>query len=118
TGNCTLDGRQTPFRAFIEIVGGAFHLTSGDAEATIARKLDEGLREIGLKADENSALLLNLLGLPIPNGALSDLDGVLIGLRTRDLLKQIIEARARPGPLVLVVEDLNWIDSASEELLS
>ncbi|HLH49210.1 MAG TPA: AAA family ATPase, partial [Roseiarcus sp.] len=118
TGNCTLDGQQTPFRAFIEIVGGAFHLTSRDAEATIARKLDEGLREIGLRSEDNSALLLNLLGLPVPDDAFSGLDGVLIGLRTRDLLKQIIEARARPGPLVLLIEDLNWIDSASEELLS
>jgi class 3 adenylate cyclase len=118
TGNCTLDGQQTPFRAFIEIVGGAFHLASGEAEASVARKLDEGLHELGLRSDENLALLLNLLGLPASEGALGGLDGVLIGLRTRDLLKQIIEARARSAPLVLVIEDLNWLDSASEELLS
>src|SRR5208337_3236392 len=42
-GNCTPDGQQTPFRAFIEIVRGAFRLSPSDVEAVAARKLDEGL---------------------------------------------------------------------------
>ena len=50
-------------------------------------------------------------------GALTGLDGVLIGLRTRELLQQLLEARCRLSPVVMVIEDLHWIDSASEELL-
>jgi predicted ATPase len=48
---------------------------------------------------------------------LTGLDGVLVGLRTRELLQQLLEARCRLSPVVLVIEDLHWIDSASEELL-
>ena len=61
--------------------------------------------------------MLHLLGLKVPDGALTGLDGVLIGLRTRELLQQLLEARCRLSPVVMVIEDLHWIDSASEELL-
>jgi predicted ATPase len=58
-----------------------------------------------------------LLGLKVPDGALTGLDGMLIGLRTRELLQQLLEARCRLSPLVMIIEDLHWIDSVSEELL-
>ena len=57
--------------------------------AEIARKLEMGLNVLGLHSPENLGLLLNLLGLKPPEGALAGLDGVLIGLRTRDLLQQL-----------------------------
>ena len=65
----------------------------------------------------NVGLLLHLLGLKVPDGALTGLDGVLIGLRTRELLQQLLEARCRLSPVVMVIEDLHWIDSVSEEVL-
>ncbi len=42
---------------------------------------------------------------------------MLIGLRTRELLQQLLEARCRISPVVMVIEDLHWIDSVSDELL-
>ena len=42
---------------------------------------------------------------------------MLIGLRTRELLQQLLEARCQLSPVVMMIEDLHWIDSASEELL-
>src|SRR4029077_5299626 len=41
----------------------------------------------------------------------------LIGLRTRELLQKLLEARCRASPAVMLIEDLQWIDSASEDLL-
>ena len=117
-GSCTPDGQQTPFRAFIEIVRGAYRLEPGDSETVVARKLDEGLQGLGLRSPENLALLLNMLGLKAPEGALASLDGVLIGLRTRELLQTLVQARSRLTPLILVFEDLHWLDSASEDLLA
>ena len=76
-----------------------------------------GSAVLGLQSSENLGLLLNLLGLKPPEGALAGLDGVLIGLRTRDLLQQLLEARCRLSPVVLLIEDLHWIDSVSEEVL-
>jgi hypothetical protein len=79
--------------------------------------LETGLTALGLQSSRNLGLLLHLLGLRVPNDALVGLDGPLIGLRTRELLQQLLEARCRLSPVVLIIEDLHWIDSVSQEML-
>jgi class 3 adenylate cyclase len=117
SGSCSPDGQQTPFLPFIEVIRGSFQVKAGEAEAQIARKLDLGLNVLGLQSVENLGLLLNLLGLKSPEGSLAGLDGVLIGLRTRDLLQRLLEARCCLSQTVLLIEDLHWIDSVSQEVL-
>ena len=116
-GHCTQDGLQTPFRPFLDIVRQAFRLSPGDDSATIRRKLNDGLLWLGISSPESTAILLNLMGQQAPSEALAGLDGVLVGLRTRDLLKHILQARSRLTPLVLAFEDIHWLDSASEGVL-
>lgn len=117
SGSCSPDGQQTPFLPFIEVVRGAFGVSAGEAETDIVNKLELGLTTLGLQSSRNLGLLLHLLGLKVPDSALIGLDGVLIGLRTRELLQELLQARSRLSPLVLVIEDLHWIDGASEEFL-
>ena len=99
------------------MVRGSFRVNAGEAEKDIAQKLEIGLTALGLHSQRNLGLLLHLLGLKVPEGALTGLDGVLIGLRTRELLQHLLEARRRLSPVVMVIEDLHWIDSVSAELL-
>jgi class 3 adenylate cyclase len=118
SGSCSPDGQQTPFLPFIEVVRGSFRVSAGEADRDVAQKLEMGLTALGLHSARNLGLLLHLLGLKVPDDALAGLDGVLIGLRTRELLQQLLEARCRLSPVVLKVEDLHWVDSVSEELLN
>jgi predicted ATPase len=117
-GSCSPDGQRTPFLPFIDVVRGAFQVKAGEAEAEIARKLEFGLNAFGQATAENLGLLLNLLGLKAPEGALAGLDGVLIGLRTRDLLQSLLKVRCRVSPVVLLLEDLHWADCVSQEVLA
>jgi class 3 adenylate cyclase len=117
SGDCSPDGTQTPLLPFIEVVRNAFSFSAGEPEGDIARKLEAGLTALGNMSRENLGLMLNLLGLASPVGALAGLDGMLIGERTRDLLLSLLEARSRASPIALVIEDLHWTDSASEDLL-
>ena len=117
SGSCSPDGQQTPFLPFIEVVRGSFRVSAGEAEKEVAQKLEMGLTSLGLQSIRNLGLLLHLLGLQAPDDALEGLDGVLIGLRTRELLQKLLEARCKLSLMVMVVEDLHWIDSVSEELL-
>jgi hypothetical protein len=117
SGSCSPDGRQTPFLPFIEVVRSSFQVSAGEAEKEVARKLEMGLTVLGLHSLQNLGLLLNLLGLKPPESALTGLDGLLIGLRTRDLLQALLAARRHRSPVILLLEDLHWIDSASEEVL-
>ena len=117
SGRCSPDGQRTPFLPFIEVVRGSFRVSAGEVEQDVTQKLQRGLTALGLHSTRNLGLLLHLLALKVSDGALTGLDGVLIGLRTRELLQQLLEARTRLSPVVMVIEDLHWIDSASEELL-
>ena len=117
SGSCSPDGQQTPFLPFIEVIRGSFRVSASEAEKDIAQKLKVGLTALGLHSPRNLGLLLHLLGLKVPDDALVGLDGLLIGLRTRELLQQLLEARARLSPVVMIIEDLHWIDSVSKELL-
>ena len=115
-GNCFADGQQTAFLPFIDIVRRAFQLADGETD--VARKLEETVAALGLDPAPRVPFLLNLLGLKVPAGALDGLDGVLVGLRTRDVLQDILRARCRLSPVVMMIEDMQWIDNASEELLA
>ena len=117
TGHCAADGQQIPFLPFLEVVRGAFRIRPEDDPAEIARKLEAGLRGLDLHTTENLGLLLNLLGLEPPEASLAGLDGVLIGLRTRDLLPALLKAQCRASAVVLLLEDIHWIDGASQEML-
>ena len=89
----------------------------GDAETEVARKLEKGLDVARSAFAGECRLVANLLGLKPPDGALAGLDGVLIGLRTRDLLHRLLQARCRLSQVVMMIEDLHWVDSVSQEVL-
>jgi len=116
SGSCFADGQQTAFLPFIEVVRGAFRVAEGDPDTQ--RKLEAAVAGLGLDPALCVPLLLNLLGVKLPEGALEGLDAVLVGLRTRDVLQGVLRARCRQSPVVIMIEDMQWIDGASEELLA
>jgi class 3 adenylate cyclase/tetratricopeptide (TPR) repeat protein len=117
-GSCSPDGRQTPFRTFIEVVRDLFQVSIVGPESEVRRKLEQGLAGLELNSPQSYGLLLNMIGLKPPDGALAGLDGVLIGLRTREMLQRLLAARCRRSQVALLIEDVHWIDRASEEVLN
>ena len=71
SSDCSPDGRQTAFLPFIEVVRSSFQIQAGTNKADAARQLESGFTALALDSEENRGLLLNLLGLPTPDGALS-----------------------------------------------
>ncbi len=114
-GSCSPDGQRTPYLPFIEILRHGLNFADSEMLESATVKIEKGLDRLGLEASDNCDLLLHLFGLARPNGL--GLDGALIGLRTRDLLFQLLERLCTASRVIVVVEDLHWIDSASEEFL-
>lgn len=118
TGHCSANGRRTPFLPFLEVLREAFTIRAEDEPLEIQVKIKTGLISAALYSTENFALLLNFLGFATPEASLAGLDGVLVGLRTRDLLLALLAAARRATTVILLIEDAHWIDRASEELLA
>ena len=110
---------RRPFHALHEVVRARFsHCAWGRG---LDGKIETGRgasRAHWFESDQNPGCSANVLGPRTAQGSLSGLDGVLIGLRTRELLRLVIQARARLAPLILIFEDIHWLDSASEALLA
>ncbi|WP_109463968.1 ATP-binding protein [Albibacillus kandeliae] len=117
SGHCTAVGQRVPLFPFVGVVRAAFRIEGGEEAEQVEQKLREGLERTGLNQSENLGLLMNLLGHAPPEGTLDGLDGVLVGLRSRDLLVALLAGQCAAGPVVLLVEDIHWIDGVSQELL-
>ena len=116
-GQYSAQRARAPLSAFVDLVREVFRLNPADERAQMAAKLKEGLGAVGLGSPEAVALMMNMLGVAPFDDTLAGLDGVLIGLRTRTLLRDLIWSRARLTPTILVAEDLHWADNVSLELL-
>jgi len=60
--------------------------------------------------------LANLLGAKVGT-TLDKVDPEVVGIRTRESLQDVLIEWCRISPVVLFIDDLHWIDSASETLL-
>ena len=61
--------------------------------------------------------LLDLLGVLPPDDAFRAVDPALRRQRTHDALRQVFLAASVAQPLCLIVEDLHWIDTETQEVL-
>jgi class 3 adenylate cyclase len=117
SGSCSPEGRAVPFYPFIDIIRAWFGIAAGDEMGVAARKLSHGLAKLELHSPQNVALLQCFLAMPVPPAPPRAADG-LSAMDMRNLLHHLLEARCRLSPLILLLEDLQWIDAVSEDLLT
>jgi DNA-binding winged helix-turn-helix (wHTH) protein/tetratricopeptide (TPR) repeat protein len=93
-------------------------LTPGDNDTTRSEKLDVLLAQ-SLTAPEDRAALAALLSNARPQGPPTlDLPPQHRRRRTLDALTRRIEAQAQAQPLIVIFEDVQWIDPTSLEVLN
>lgn len=83
------------------------------------RRLEETLSSFGLTLVDTVPLLADLLNIRLPEGRYPPLTlpPRRLKLRLRQTLRRILETVADQGPVVLIVEDLHWIDPSTLEFL-
>jgi class 3 adenylate cyclase/tetratricopeptide (TPR) repeat protein len=115
---CRPEGIGIPFLPFIEVMRSWFGIPADASRDLAEARLKEGLDRLKLDHDANLPYLLSLV---IGGGSAETLAlpaSELTGLRIREALREFIFRLCGLGsPVVLVVEDLHWIDSASQGVL-
>jgi adenylate cyclase len=106
---------ETPYALIADLLRRVFALRQTDDEATARAALAAGIDEFG-RASRASAteLFLELLGYGTP----SSLDPEAKRRLLLALLRRLLSYRSADKPLVLVVEDLHWVDATSAAMLS
>jgi predicted ATPase/class 3 adenylate cyclase len=119
-GRCLPYGTGITYWPLMELVQADLGVTLSESRATVLARLEERFSELGTDQRARPSLrarLLVLLGLEEPSVALPD---VAAARRTTELawaLGAYLEAIAAGGPLVVVVDDLQWADDSVLEIV-
>ncbi len=116
-GQCLPYGQMTPYLPVLTLLRQRCQITETDAPDTIRAKVSRAVQEGAIGAEEEVALLLQLLDVPVDTGPLAHYSPTIRQAQIFALLRQVI-VHSSPSPLLLVVEDLHWIDPTSEAWLA
>src|SRR5439155_1439653 len=104
--------------ALVDILRHAFRITEADGPERVRERVHAGLRELEIEPDEAAPFLLRLFGVREGAERLEMLSDEVMRARTLDAFRQLILKGGRRRPIIFVVEDLHWVDKASEDCLT
>ncbi|MEO6625283.1 MAG: adenylate/guanylate cyclase domain-containing protein, partial [Burkholderiaceae bacterium] len=111
---------QRPYGVTAGLFREAYGIAPTESLEDAQRKVEQGMRAIGAE-DLEIALVLPVIGYILglqAIGRLSEIEPERLKRQIFMTLRTVLERRLAQGPLVLVVEDLQWADAASVEGLS
>jgi class 3 adenylate cyclase/tetratricopeptide (TPR) repeat protein len=117
---CLTTGRDLPYHLARECLRGLLEVADEPDPATVRRAAETAAARL-TELDDAAPLLARLLDLPAApedEAALAGLDGRAIQRRLSRALRGLIESMASDNSLILVAEDVHWIDPSSAELLA
>ena len=117
-GRCISYGRGIPLLPIIDMVKNAFAIDEGDDDATIIDKIDRNVTGLSLPVTETAPFLRALLAVDPGNDSVGTMDPSARRFATFDVVKRLLLALVAQRPVALLIEDLHWIDAASEEFLA
>jgi predicted ATPase len=117
-GRCVSYGQATPYGLVLDLLRQACGLTEADSPTTITASVQQSLQALGLAPAETAPVLLHLLGVPEGAARLAGRSPQEIRAETFATLHQLLRHASQRPPLLVVVENLHWIDPTSEAYLA
>jgi class 3 adenylate cyclase/tetratricopeptide (TPR) repeat protein len=118
TGNCVAHGRTTPYLPQLEILRASFLIEEDDHPLQIQEKLRRGIAGLDPALSRTLPFLEALLGVPGAAEALRHLPPKDQRQQTFEAIRALAIVGSQRRPLVLVYENLHWIDQTSEDCLA
>src|SRR2546425_9213638 len=117
-GHCLAFGRCMAFHPLVDLVRRQFAVDDTDGDAAIAAKIEQGLLDVGAEVASCAPYLRALLSVDPGDVDVKAMSPAQRRGETFEALRRMLVRAAERRPQVLVIEDLHWIDSASEEFLA
>ncbi|MEE8301421.1 MAG: AAA family ATPase, partial [Candidatus Tectomicrobia bacterium] len=117
-GRCISYGGMMPYLPVLDMLRHHCGITEADSPASLADKVHARLHEVGMAPDEDIVYLFQLLGLKEGTERLAILSSETLKARLVDTLRRMLLKGSRQQPLIIVIEDLHWIDQSSEDFLT
>jgi class 3 adenylate cyclase/tetratricopeptide (TPR) repeat protein len=113
----TAYGQATPYLPIIDLLKGYFRLEDRDDLPTIRQKVTAKLRRLDNTLTPTTPALLTLLDVPVEDPDWRALEASQRRQRTLDAIKRLLVWESQVQPVLLVVENLHWIDTETQAVL-
>src|SRR5229473_1826602 len=110
-------GKASAWLPVLELLRGYFGIQDADDPATRREKVRGALAALDPALSEVLPYLLGLLGMQEGADPLAQMDPQIRRRRTLEAIKRIIQRESLEHALVVIFEDLHWIDSETQALL-
>jgi class 3 adenylate cyclase/tetratricopeptide (TPR) repeat protein len=110
-------GKATPYLPAIELLKTYFGVQAHDGQREVREKVTGKLLTLDEMLQPSRTALLALLDVPVDDPPWHMLDPPGRRQRTLDAIKRLLLRESREQPLILVFEDLHWLDSETQALL-
>jgi transcriptional regulator with AAA-type ATPase domain/tetratricopeptide (TPR) repeat protein len=117
-GRCASYGSAIPYFPVVDLVRMGCRIAESDTPEAIVAKVRAGLELVGMDPDEAAPYFHHLLGVKEGTERLAVLTPEAVQARTFEILRQTSLKSSRRRPLIVAVEDVHWIDSASDAYLA
>jgi tetratricopeptide (TPR) repeat protein len=110
-------GKATPYLPVIELLKAYFKIQERDGQREIRERVAGKLLMLDRALEPLLTPLLALLDVPVDDAAWAALDPLQRRLRTLEAVKRLLLRESQVQPLLVLFEDLHWIDSETQALL-
>jgi class 3 adenylate cyclase len=114
-GRCAALSQHVPLSPFVAMLRQYFELEGGESHASAEAKVERRLGKSAAEVEDAFPLLCRVLA--VPAALPPDLPLDALKQETFEAILKLVEAESRRTSVVMIVEDLHWIDEASQELL-
>jgi transcriptional regulator with AAA-type ATPase domain/tetratricopeptide (TPR) repeat protein len=116
-GSAVAFGHSLPFHPLIDLVKHAFTLQPGDSDQVISERIDSTSAAFGESFQPSVRFLRSLLSIA-SDSSLASLDPKLRRAGIFEAIGRLLLAISQVRPLIVVLEDLHWMDQATGEFLA
>jgi class 3 adenylate cyclase/tetratricopeptide (TPR) repeat protein len=117
-GHCLSFGKAMAFHPLVDLLQRQFGVEEDDGEAAIAAKIERGVTAVGAPLAPVAPYLRALLSVDPGDADVRAMSPAQRRGETFEALRRLLVHAADQRPQVLVIEDLHWIDGASEQFLT
>jgi class 3 adenylate cyclase len=110
-------GKATSYLPVVDLLKGYFAIEDRDGPRAVREKLTGRLLTMDRALEASLPALLSLLEVPADDPQWPALDPAQRRRRMLDAVKQLLLRESQVQPLLVVFEDLHWIDSETQALL-
>jgi class 3 adenylate cyclase/tetratricopeptide (TPR) repeat protein len=116
-GRCLSFGQGTAFLPLVGALRQHFDIDDADGDGDVVAKIERGLQPLGARAAESAPYVRYLLSADPGDVAVMKMDPTERRGRIFQALQRLVLLVGRERPVVLAIEDLHWVDGASEAYL-